>query len=953
MRRPRAIRFVRAAILFLGCAVCWAATRQPAAAAPKMSFCAGSWQIDVVAVRAPSSGPELCPPRPDVLERLRRTGRLEALIATLRSARARGLDAPVPRLAAMPPTMKALVVLLDFSDNLAGQISGGDPSKAHYQELLDSLGAYPTGSMRDYYLEQSYGAFDFGSDVPDGTGGAIASWYRAPQTYAYYVDGQYGHGTYPRNVQKMAEDAAALADPDVDYSQYDGDGDGYVDAFAVIHAGEDAALTGDPNMLWSHKWEIPGGGYLSAEGVRVRYYMTVAENCTVAVPCHEFGHIFGLPDLYDVDDEASGERSAGIGSWSLMSDCWLGNPRGSRPPHLDIWCKTELGWVTPIQPTEDVYGASLPPIETDPVAYRLYTNGQDSDEYWLVTNRQKLGFDDYLPGAGLLIWHIDTTVSNNRDQNHRMVDLEQADGLYELNAVPGNPGDTGDPWPGSTNSRNFTNSTVPNSLTYDGRDVFVRVVNISDSADTMTADLLPVGDGFAVHQLPATGYYMISFPITPSSPTPDALLSDDLGDGAYYMWAWGAGGYQSIPTSAPASQTTTLDIQEGYWLLAPASTIGMTGAQAITDQVIPLQTGWNMVAAPHEATMDSLLVDNAGDARSLAAAQSAGWVLATFYYSHDGTGSYNTLTVGQTPADTLSLWVGYWVLAGLDCSLIVPVAPPAGPTATTAALRETARFAWAFDIQASSGSSADSITIAAADAASDDFDGFALDRPKPPAAPGEGRVRMVLREGWRGTEPPPYNKAPGRQMSWGSELAMETKGTGQERPEWQFSVTGGVEGDTVTLSWPELSRLPKDRVAILTDQDTGRRTFMRTRVHYELAAPGDASIRNLTVTVQPTQEGALLITALTATPSRSGVYDIGFNLSADAAVTACIYNVAGRRVADIANGNALPRGRASLTWSSRSITGTHVPSGTYLLRITARTEDGEQASAVTMLQVRR
>ncbi len=949
MPRPRAMRFVKTAIVLLGCAVCWAATRQPAAAAPKMSFCAAGWQIDVVAVRAPSSGPELCPPRPDVLERLRRTGRLGALIATLRSARARGLDAPVPRLAAMPPTMKALVVLLDFSDNLAGQIAGADPSRSHYQELLDSLGAYPTGSMRDYYLEQSYGAFDFGSDVPDGTGGAIASWYRAPQTYAYYVDGQYGHGTYPRNVQKMAEDAAALADPDVDYSQYDGDGDGYVDAFAVIHAGEDAALTGDPNMVWSHKWEIPGGGYLSDEGVRVRYYMTVAENCTVAIPCHEFGHIFGLPDLYDTDQD-----SPGIGHWSLMSDCWLGNPMGSRPPHLDIWCKTELGWVTPIQPTEDVYGASLPPIETDPVAYRLYANGQDSDEYWLVTNRQKLGFDDYLPGAGLLIWHIDTTVPNNRDQDHRMVDLEQADGLYELNAVPGNRGDTGDPWPGSTNSRNFTNSTVPNSLTYDGRDVFVRVVNISDSADTMTADLLPVGDGFAVHQLPATGYYMISFPITPSSPTPHDLLCDDLGCGSYYMWRWQGSGYETIPTSPPGCQSTTLSMQESYWILAQGATIGMRGTQGIADQVIPLQSGWNMVAASHEAAMDSLQVDNGVEVKSLADAQAANWVLATFYGSHDGTGSYSTLTIDQTPPDRLCLWHGYWVLAGIDCSLIVPVAPPAPPTATTAAVRGLACPAWAFDIQASSGSSGDSITIAAADSASDGFDGFALDRPKPPAAPGEGRLRMVLRgKGRRGRASPPYNKAPGRQMPWASELAAETKGTAEDAAEWQFTVTGGVEGEPVMLTWPELGRLPKDRVAILTDRDTGKRTFMRTRARYEFMAPGDGSSRSFAVTVKPAQQAGVLISSFSVVPLRGGGAELTFSLSADAAVSLEVLNVAGRLVQRIRGGVPAEAGRHMAAWNGRSLSGAALPNGLYLCVLMAKAPDGQQARAVRPISLSR
>jgi len=488
----------------------------------------------------------------------------------------------------------------------------------------------------------------------------------------------------------------------------------------------------------------------------------------------------------------------------------------------------------------------------------------------------------------------------------------------------------------------------------------------------------------ASHELPATGYYMISFPLTPTLATPDDLLSDDLGDGAYYMWRWEAGGYQSIPTSLPESQATTLGIQEGFWLLAQAATLDVDvgGTLPHGDQAIPLQAGWNMVAAPYEAAMDSLLVDNAGDVRSLAEAELANWVLATFYYSHDGTGSYSTLTINQTPADTLLLWYGYWALAGLDCSLIVP--PPsggAGGTAIRTAEGTVVQPAWAFDIQASSGDSADRITIAAADAASDDFDGFGLDRPKPPAAPGEGRVRMVLRaEGWRGTrasqrlvlrseesllrrvvspasqsstEPPPYNKAPGRQMPWAAELATETKGTAQEDTEWELTVSGGVEGEPVTLSWPELSRLPKDRVAILKDRDTGKRSFMRTRAQYEFAAPGAHASRGFTVAVKRAQEGALLISGLTAAPTRAGTWDIAFDLSGDATVSARVYNVAGRRVADIANGATLGRGRAFLTWNARSLTDAAVPSGTYLLRLTARTAAGEQASAVTVLQVQR
>jgi len=182
---------------------------------------------------------------------------------------------------------------------------------------------------------------------------------------------------------------------------------------------------------------------------------------------------------------------------------------------------------------------------------------------------------------------------------------------------------------------------------------------------------------------------------------------------------------------------------------------------------------------------------------------------------------------------------------------------------------------------------------------------------------------------------------------------METKGTVQEAAEWELTVSGGVEGELVTLSWPELSRLPKDRVPILTDRDTGKRTFMRTRAQYEFSAPGEGSSRSFAVTVKRAQEGALLISGLRALPARGGAWHIGFNVSAEAAVEARVYNVAGRLVAQVTQSSQVAQGRASLTWSARSLTDTYVPSGTYLLRVTARTQDGEQASAVTILQARR
>jgi hypothetical protein len=285
------------------------------------------------------------------------------------------------------------------------------------------------------------------------------------------------------------------------------------------------------------------------------------------------------------------------------------------------------------------------------------------------------------------------------------------------------------------------------------------------------------------------------------------------------------------------------------------------------------------------------------------------------------------------------------VLSGINGSLIVPE-PSASPSPPRSPDSALPAVAWSFDSDAASAGSTDSITLAAADSASDACDGLALDKPEPPAAPGEGRVRMALhaaspRVGRACPSPPAF-----ASLSTPSDLTTETRSTSSEPTDYHFTLTGGIEGRPVALTWPSLSCLPKDRLAILTDLDTGKRTFMRSRAQYEFPAPGDAATRSFTVTVKPASQGALLISGLTAPPTRGRAYDIGLTLSADA-------NVAGRAVADIANGRQTPSGRSSLTWNARRLTGTHVPPGTYLLRLTARTESGEQGSAVTTLHVAR
>ncbi|UCD94904.1 MAG: immune inhibitor A, partial [Candidatus Zixiibacteriota bacterium] len=182
-------------------------------------------------------------------------------MSSLIEARARGINNPerreiTPTLkSAVDPdaidTVRAVVLLVDFSDNpyFAGVVAG---MPADFDSVLFTEGGVnPTGSMTEFFLENSYGNFYITGDV--------YGWYRMPQTYAYYVDGQYGFGDYPQNAQGLTVDAVLAADGDVDFSLYDNFGpiglpDGEVDALFVVHAGPGREETGSDDQIHSHRW---------------------------------------------------------------------------------------------------------------------------------------------------------------------------------------------------------------------------------------------------------------------------------------------------------------------------------------------------------------------------------------------------------------------------------------------------------------------------------------------------------------------------------------------------------------------------------------------------------------------------------------------------------------------------------------------------------------------------
>lgn len=332
-------------------------------------------------------------------------------------------------------------------------------------------------TFRNYYNEVSYGKY-----IPEGS---VHGWYRAPQPSTYYTNGNYGWGTYPNNVWKLVEDVVDLVsnDPAVNWNYIDNNGNRIIDYLVIVHSGSEAAGTDSPSDFWAHVSNIAPR---IRNGYRFVYYAMCAEYIfspieipVIGVDCHEFGHILGLPDLYDYTN-----LSRGVGNFSLMgSGSWANG--GLTPTHLDAWCKFDLGYMTLIDNTTGTI--TISESKTSSTAYRYY-NVANTTEQFIIENRQQTGFDTYLPGRGLCIWKINYSKSTNDDRTCYKVGLVQADGLKHMedNINSGDPGDT---FPGSTINRTFNQITNPNTILCNGTTRNLNIFNISNSGSTMTFEV--------------------------------------------------------------------------------------------------------------------------------------------------------------------------------------------------------------------------------------------------------------------------------------------------------------------------------------------------------------------------------------------------------------------------------------------------------------------------------
>lgn len=335
------------------------------------------------------------------------------------------------------------------------------------------------GSARDYFIAQSGGKFTPKFVVTD-----IVT---LSQPMAYYGGNSSGDGGSDKNPQAMIREGLEKSDAKMDYSQFDNDGDGNVEFIYCIYAGYSEAVGADANTIWPHQWALSAnGGIKNIDGVNCNIYACSSElylNETyeadygkwlagIGTICHEFSHCLGLHDVYDVTYESG---NWGMDVWDLMDQ---GNYAGDGyiPVGYNSYQKDVCGWQE-LEVLEYKGSYSMKPQSQGGVGYKI-VNEANPNEYFILENRKREGWDQTLYADGMMIMHVDYDADAwsqnkiNTTPGHPRFQLVPADNdlsvfgdvdreaFYESLAK--------DLWPGPADNTEFTNTSIPAAKVYVG-----------------------------------------------------------------------------------------------------------------------------------------------------------------------------------------------------------------------------------------------------------------------------------------------------------------------------------------------------------------------------------------------------------------------------------------------------------------------------------------------------
>lgn len=380
---------------------------------------------------------------------------------------------------------KGLVVLMSFPD-LQFEKSKEDIERLFNQVGYSEEGAM--GSVADYFLWASSNQLNFTCDV---IGPFISS-----HEMKYYGKNVGPEGR-DQNTFKLFEEALEHAKQTIDLSDYDSNGDGYIDNLHIIFAGFGEEAGAKSDAIWSHEMTFPE---IEVGGIKIDRYSCAPELrgnsghgiSRIGPHCHEMGHALGAMDYYDVDYSNNGQYS-GTGLWDIMSSgSW--NNEGISPPGFNPYVKNyNFGWSEP-QTLEEGYNEILPICDDHTQIFQLETS-RDGD-FYLLENRRKVDFDAFIPGEGLLIFHIGPEIellskTNNINSSFPQqcyVVCASSSYIYPTSDSQsyGDIDSSSCPFPGTSDNRNFSDCSVPASLCFDGSESGIVLNDISFMPESNT-----------------------------------------------------------------------------------------------------------------------------------------------------------------------------------------------------------------------------------------------------------------------------------------------------------------------------------------------------------------------------------------------------------------------------------------------------------------------------------
>lgn len=498
-------------------------------------------------------------------------------------------------------SFKGLVILVEYNDC---QFKYSD-----YQELMNgmineenytgnsktnvpvfrNIGVYTpipcTGSMRDYFRDNSMGLFNPTFDIVGPVTVDRSQYY--PNGSTNTNANQRDNENAKRTMQLMV-DAVTAADPYVNFKDYDVDNDGTVDMVYFIFAGLPSYIQGnDERLLWPHQSDMGYSIYVNIpvprkDGVKLGRYACSTElfgydNIEflegIGTMCHEFSHVLGLPDFYDADYEGSGGQSINPGTWSVMANGADFN-FGRTPCAYSLFERYALGFATP-QVISQPGSFTLDNLSESNAGYRL--NTPVNKEFFMIENRQKTKWDAKLPGHGMLIFRVDSTNAQiwqsnavNNYPNHNYYELLRAGGYQ-------NGDSSSDPFPGSGRVTTISNETSPANLkTWAGKEASIGLTNITEHNGQISFEAYDMTILSAL-TLPENAVVAVGSTIQlTATPTPGT---------AVYTLTWSSDN-EGVATVSQDGVVT--GIAEGTAVITATSNNNVTGACVVTVRNMPV-----------------------------------------------------------------------------------------------------------------------------------------------------------------------------------------------------------------------------------------------------------------------------------------------------------------------------------------------------------------------------